>query len=288
MDIIASHQQGLIEDLRAEAELLAGRTGDFTQRAATYHHLYQHSGRNHAFPLLAAHGALWGARHFQGGMRLGRLLQWRFGKRRRGDCMAALERFTEALRDINRQVCVETYVTYRLSGSAALRAEAERRIEPALLAGLDRVHAHRRAGTLAPAAERRALFELFYDWEQRTVVHAQLLAAFDAFDWPELRFMAGRPVIRFSYLGWRPLRFRDFTDHNERRAQGLAAFDRAERTGWDRVERTLAAYGALPEAFKANPAQAFYALQRHMAQRRRREAVGSADFHPDDSVRLAA
>jgi hypothetical protein len=71
MDIIASHRSGLLDALREEAEDLAGRTGDFAQRAATYHHLYQHSGGNHAFPLLAAHGALWGSKHFRAGMRLG-------------------------------------------------------------------------------------------------------------------------------------------------------------------------------------------------------------------------
>lgn len=288
MDIIASHQAGLLEELRAESVALAAGIGDFAQRAATYHHLYQHSGGNHAFPLLAAHGALWGAQHFRAGLRLGGLLKWRFGRGRRAQMVDALERFTVAMRDINRQVCVETYYCYRLSASAALRDEAVRHIEPALLEGLDRAHAHRRAGTVAPVEERRALFELFYDWEQRTVVELQLKAAYDAFDWPELSRMARRPAIRFSYLRHRPLRFRDFTDQGERRVKGLAAFDRAERRGWKRVEQDLATYRALPAAFATNPAQAFYALQRQLAERRRKVDLSGDMFRPDEAVRLAA
>ena len=45
--------------IKREAEILAGDTMDFSRRAAVYHHLYQSSGGNHMFPLIAAHGALW-------------------------------------------------------------------------------------------------------------------------------------------------------------------------------------------------------------------------------------
>ena len=287
MDIIASHRSGLLDALREEAEDLAGRTGDFAQRAATYHHLYQHSGGNHAFPLLAAHGALWGSKHFRAGMRLGGWLKWRFPSARRRDAIDALARFTETLRDINRQVCVETYFIYRLSAVPALRPEAERLIEPSLLAGLDRMHGHRRAGTLAPLAERRALFELFYDWEQRTVVHARLTEAFAAFDWPELERLARRTNVRFAYLGWRPLRFSDFASREERREKGLLAFDRAERRGWAAVERSLKAYGLMPPPFTANSAQHFFAIQNAHAERRRRVRRELLGVSAEEAVTLA-
>ncbi|GAA0599662.1 hypothetical protein GCM10009416_42150 [Craurococcus roseus] len=59
------------DEVRREATLMAGGIHDLAQRAGVYHHLFVHSGRNHVFPLLAAHGALWARGHFQKGMRLG-------------------------------------------------------------------------------------------------------------------------------------------------------------------------------------------------------------------------
>lgn len=285
MDIIASQRQWALEELLAEAEALAGRTGDFEQRAMVYHHLYEHSLGNHGFPLLAAHGALWGADYFRRGQRLGRWLQWRFRGARRAEAMAALERFAETLRDINRRVCAETYLAYRLSGSAMLREEAERRIAPRLLLALDGIHTARREGRAAGRDERRELFAAFFEWEQEAIVTPHLTEAFAAFDWPELNWLARKSVIRFSYLGRRPLRFRDFSSREERLARGMAAFDRAERLGWSKVARDLADYGALPAGFLANPARHFYALQRKLAEKRRRQQSG-----PDaaiETVRLA-
>ena len=287
MDVIAAHQQGLIEQLRLDAEALAGRPGDFAQRAATYHHLFQHSGGNHSFPLLAAHGALWGAGYFRTGMRVGKLLSYRFRRGQRGDRLAALDRFTDALREINRKVCVETYFVYRLSASRALRGEAEARIEPVLLDALDQIHAHRRAGTVAPMADRRALFDAFFEWEQRAVVTPHIDQAFADFDWPELARIARRPAIRFVYLGWRPLRFADFASAEERLAQGRRAFERAERHGWAKVERSLAAYGEMPRSFIANPAQHFYALL-HGLQEKRRNRWREACDRDSLGVALAA
>ena len=49
---------------RREAELMAGSRSDLAQRATVYHHLFRHSRGNHVFPLLAAHGALWGKGYF--------------------------------------------------------------------------------------------------------------------------------------------------------------------------------------------------------------------------------
>ena len=285
MDIIASQRQYALEELLAEAEALAGRTSDFGQRAMVYHHLYDHSLGNHGFPLLAAHGALWGADYFRQGRRLGRWLQWRFRSARRGQAMAALERFAEALREINRQVCVETYLAYRLTASTMLRGEAERRIEPRLLTALDTVHAARRSGRLASRDERRELFAAFFEWEQEAIVGPQLTAAFAEFDWPELNWMARRSVIRFAYLGRRPLRFRDFSSREERLAKGMAAFDRAERKGWDKVATSLAAYRALPPGFLANPARHFYELQRRIAEKRRRCQI-EPGFGSEESVTL--
>ena len=54
MDIIAAHQQGLIEKLAEEAAALAGRAKDFGQRAVVLHHLYDHSRGHHQWALAEA------------------------------------------------------------------------------------------------------------------------------------------------------------------------------------------------------------------------------------------
>ncbi len=66
----------LVDSLRGEAKALAGNIGALTQRASVYHHMFQHSGRNHTFPLLAAHGALWAKGYFQAGIRFGSAAAW--------------------------------------------------------------------------------------------------------------------------------------------------------------------------------------------------------------------
>ena len=72
MDAIELHQH--YDRLTAEGVRLAGQLADVPQRATVYHHLFFESGRNHVFPLIAAHGALWARGYFAFGMRLARLL----------------------------------------------------------------------------------------------------------------------------------------------------------------------------------------------------------------------
>src|SRR5262249_21337632 len=55
-----------------EAGSLAGALTDLKRRATVYYHVYLESGRNHIFPLIAAHGALWAKGHFDYGRQLGR------------------------------------------------------------------------------------------------------------------------------------------------------------------------------------------------------------------------
>ncbi len=66
------------ESMRHQAERLAGGLGDLAQRATVYHHLFEHSGRNHIFPLLAAHGAMWAKGYFRFGKRLGQICSWQY------------------------------------------------------------------------------------------------------------------------------------------------------------------------------------------------------------------
>lgn len=167
--------------LRDQAVTLAGGTGDLAQRASVYHHLYAHSGGNHAFPLLAAHGALWASGYFRRGMRFGALVAraHEIGGADRAALMQALHRFAEDFRDINRRVCVETFFIYWLTARPHLRAEAERMVPPGLLAAMDHCHDVRRRGVRLVESERRKLFEAFFLWEQANIVGPSIDSAFD-------------------------------------------------------------------------------------------------------------
>ncbi len=267
MDEVGHHPE--LVALRARAVVLAGTTRDLAQRASVYHHLFAHSGGNHSFPLLAAHGALWASGYFRRGLRFGALVARlrSLGGADPAALMARLETFAERFRDINRRVCVETFFIYWLSADPRLRNEAERVIPPQLLVQMDRCHAARRGGYALNDGERRALFEAFFLWEQANIVGPSIDFAFADFDWPLIHALALRPKIRFAYFAHDPLCFRNFGDTRERIEMGLRAFDRAQAAGWPAVEQALADYDIMPDAFLANPARYFTALSESLLPR---------------------
>jgi hypothetical protein len=250
--------------LRAEAVRLAGGLNDLAQRATVYHHLFEHSGRNHAFPVIAAHGALWARGYFRFGMKLGWWLSWQDalapGLRRRR--LADLATFADAFRDVNRRVCIETYTTYHFTARYGEHPNAAEFVAPELLDALNPIHAARLAGRELPNTEKRRIFETFFLNEQATVVGPTIQAAVEAFDWPLMKFLALQPAIRFAYFPrLRPFWFRDFSRKEERIEKGLRAFDLAARAGWDAVESSLADYAVLPDAFFAGSAEHFQTIR---------------------------
>lgn len=251
-----------IEILREQATVLAGSTRDLMQRATVYHHLYAHSGGNHSFPLLAAHGALWASGYFRKGIRFGTLVA--FARSLKGDDRIALlyrlNSFAEDFRDINRRVCVETFFIYWLTARSHLREEAERIVPADLLDAMDGCHAARQRGRALSSAEHRDLFKAFFLWEQANIVKPSIEQAFAEFDWPLIHRMALRPKIGFSYFTASPLSFRNFCDTEERIEMGMRAYDKARTIGWDKVEHCLTDYGIMPSEFSVDPIRFFQSL----------------------------
>ncbi len=244
MDLIEAHDR-----IRATAIRRAGTPDDLVLRATTYIDLYRHSGGNHGFPLLAAHGALWGARHFRRGRIVGRALAYLTGLEpaERARQLARIDAFALALKEINRRVCVETYTAYHLSDRFGDKPELANLIPETLINALLRCHVARKAGQKLSARERRTLFAAFFMWEQSTIVGPAVQAAVAKLDWPLLRAVSVRPPIGFAYFPrttW--LWFRAFDDAEERILRGKQAFDLAERCGWDHVEACLSRYRLLP------------------------------------------
>ena len=260
LDALRHHYQRL----HHEATRLAGGLNDLAQRAAVYHHLYEHSGGNHAFPLIAAHGALWARGYFRLGMRLGWI--WSLtdlaSPERRRLRLEKLAGFADAFREINRRVCIETYTSYQFTAQFGTHAQAGELIDPTLNEALGRLHFARQRGQELPDADKRIVFEAFFRHEQAHVVGPRIAEAIAEFDWPGLRAIALRPMIRFAYFPWRRLLlFRDFSRIDERINNGLQAFAIAAEVGWARVENGLRRYDILSPAFFQNPIAHFARLR---------------------------
>ena len=250
------------DSLHHDAERLAGGLTDLAQRATVYHHLFEHSGRNHVFPLIAAHGAMWARSHFRFGLKLGSWCSYAMSPSTRRKRLKQLDAFADAFRDINRRVCIDTYTSYHFSERFGDHPEADQSVPATLLTVLNHCHAARRKGQELSTQDKRWVFNAFFLNEQETIVGPRIQSATEAFEWPVMRFIALRPIIRFAYFqGERPLFFRSFSNHHERIANGLRAFDCAAAVGWEHVTASLKNYAILPDAFFASSSQHFAAVR---------------------------
>lgn len=269
--------------IHREATLLAGGLNDLRQRASVYHHLYEDSGGRNVFPLVAAHGALWGAGYFALGMKVGALLsaQYLFQPAVRREKLRQLHAFADAFREINRRVCIEAYCAYHFSKRYGHVKGIDEYVPPRLLGALNTCHRAQAEQQPLPAEQRRALFEAFFLWEQDVIVGPAVEQAIAALDWPLIRHVALRPRIEFAYFSSsREMKFSDFASTAERIEKGLRAYELAEQTGLDRVEAALGRYGVLPRAFFAGSAGYFEGLR----QRLLTQASGQFQSAPSEPV----
>lgn len=259
--------QTAYESLKTEATTLAGGLTDLSQRATVYHHIYRASGGNHVFPLIAAHGALWAGGYFRFGLNLGKCLSWQYGwnPRLRRQRLEQLDHFADAFRNVNRQVCVDTYVSFHLTDRFGDHPEIEQYIPSNLLASYRMLHTARTQTQPLSDTQRKMIFEAHFLHEQQTIVGETVKEAVANFDWPLVRFLALRPPVRFAYFpNARRLWFRNFADQSERITNGFTAFDMGASVGWEKVENALADYQTLPTAFFAGPTEYFQTLRNHL------------------------
>lgn len=243
---------------------LAGRLADVPQRAAVYHHVFFDSGRNHVFPLIAAHGALWARGYFAFGLRLAECLSWQYGLEPavRHQQLEYVAAFADTLRDINRRVCADTYASYHFTALFGNHPAAADIVAPTLLDSLLRVHAARKAGRELSDDEKFIVFNAHFLNEQEHVVGPTIASAVADLRWPLVRLIALRPVIRFAYFrrGDR-LWFSDFSDREQRIANGMRAFELAAHAGWQTAAAALRDYAVLPDAFFADSKRHFAGLR---------------------------
>ena len=264
MDIIASHQHGLIEKLNEELVALAGRASDHVQRAVVLHHLYDHSRGGHVWALAEARRALVTARAIA--KLRAKLNGWGWSSRSREEAGNALNLFEQGIGEAARARTAAAYCAYRMSATPPLWAEAERSLAPSLLTALSLCHAARREKTDMLGEDRDALAAECEAAASLAVDELAVERGWAAIDASRLKRVAHR------LLGAKAL---------ARDAEML------RRKGWARAETELRADPALPAAFRANPAQHFYALQHALAERRRQKWRQACDCE-EDAVALAA
>lgn len=255
----------IFEQLQQDGQQLAGELTDLSQRATVYHHVFRDSGGNHIFPLIAAHGALWARSWFSFGMKLGRVLAWQYALspevRRRQ--LAKLQDFANTFRDINRRVCVDVYANFHFTKQFGNHPDASKFVPDDLLQALNCLHAANRAGIELTDDEKREIFTAHFLSEQKHIVGPTIEKAVAEFDWPLLRTLALRPIVRFAYFP-RPFLFRNFANRDERVERGLLAFDTAASAGWSHVEQALRSYDVLPERFFTTPTEYFAQLRENI------------------------
>lgn len=253
--------------IRQEAETLAGESGDFIQRACVFHRIFEHSGGNHAFPLLAAHVALWGSANFKIGMAVGRVLSLGFVGQpdRRRAKMTMLNDFCAAFQEINRRVCVESYTTYFMTARHGDHPDIASYVPVELVEALSKCHEARRNGQVLDGTALRNVYGTFFLWEQNNVVGPGVEAAVAALDWPLVLWLAMHPAIRFGYFPLtKHLWFRAFDNHEGRIKKGMQAFDIADKSGWPSVARSLKSYNLMPASFVLAPLKHFDGIKRDL------------------------
>lgn len=251
------------ETIKASAESMAGDIYAIPRRAAILLAIYEDSGKNHNFSLMAAHGALWAYGYFETGGALGRLIAKRYfyNRKEKAFRIGILNEFADSFRRVNRQVCIDTYTNYQFVKQFGGRSEAADLLPPSLYDALCRVHAARRDGRELTPDERRAVFEESFRCEQEITVAPGVQQAVADFECPVMKFLCLHPVVRFSFFPrFRYMMFRDFSRTQERIAKGFLAYEIGQKRGWNRVQTGLHRYGHAPLELSGTPEARFSEL----------------------------
>ena len=237
------------EQFRTEAYALAGGLNDLDRRAGEYRRLYRDSGGRNAFPLIAAHGTLWGAAFFRKGMLGARVLALPYLLRpaQYRTRMQAVTQFCDRFRDINRRVFAESHAIYHYTKLYGATPAIRAALGDDFAELLADCHHSRRANAHFGERKRARLFAAFIDWEQAHVVAPLVDAAFAQFDWPLVARLALSTKVKFAFFPrGTALEFTNFASREERMARGLAAYGHAEAAGLARVEAALEHYRLKP------------------------------------------
>lgn len=231
---------------------LAGGPGDMPQRVALLHSIFEDSGRNHAFPEVALHGALWAYAFYERRGAVSRMITYRYfyDRDERARRAYMLFAFSQGFKEANRSVFVDTYANYHFTKRHGEMPGAEAVVAPELLDALNRVHHAARSGRTLPPRERGHVFETSLLFEQETTVGPKVKSEVAKFDCPILTAIVLKPIVRFNYFPrMTMLRFRDFGNTEERIEKAVRSYELAEQAGWPHVAECIRYQGILPDRF---------------------------------------
>lgn len=244
----ASASDRLAQDyqrIRAKATELAGAPGDIPARVRELEEIYLDSRGNHAFPIVAAHGAMWAQGYFARGGAVGEAISYRYfyDEAERERRLAMLNEFAVSFQKTNRQVFIDTYTNYWFSKIHGRDPGADRYIPRELLLGLNAAHEATAAGRTLSAGAHRDLFIQALHWEQESMVARSVEEAVARFDCPILKALALKPVVRFQYFPRsRVFFFGNFANKNERIERAVESYDLAVQAGWEGVLDSMQDY----------------------------------------------
>jgi hypothetical protein len=235
------------EKIKADARTIAGAPSDILPRVRAHHAIYVDSKGNHAFPLIALHGALWGYDFFETTGKLGELISYRYflDKEEKATRLAMLNEFAEGFKAVNREVFIDTFTNYHFTKQHGREAGAETFVVPELLEALNEVHAAASSAHVLEDAKKKEIFVRALRFEQEITVAPGIERELAKFDCPILRALCMKPIVRFSYFPiLRTFYFKDFSNKDERIERAIRAFDIAAYRGWDRVLTSIDGYGS--------------------------------------------
>lgn len=234
------------DEEKARARALAGAPSDILARVAAHRAIYADSRGNHAFPLIALHGALWGYDFFEVTGRLGELVSYRYflDKEEKAVRLGMLNGFAEGFKAVNREVFVDTFANYHFTKKHGTVPGAEAFVRAELLDALNEVHRASATQRTLDDARKRHVFTQALRYEQELTVAPGIARELAKFDCPILRALCMKPIVRFAYFPlWRRFYFRDFANQDERVERALRSFDIAADRGWDFVLDAMNGYG---------------------------------------------
>lgn len=241
MRLAGADPEAIVAAIERDGQALAGRADDMSGRAQVYRELYAASGNNFIFPLIAAHGALWGRWYLCVGRlaaRIVNLLDWNAWPS--AERVASFDRFVDALKIINRDVLTECYVAFHLTRTLGRHAVVKTRLSHSIIELLTGMHAATSRGESLAVAEQRRIYETFFRHEQERVAAPAVERAFAQLRWPYMNGICRRPWVWLAYFRYgKSLNFRDFAAAEERIEKGLISFDRAAALGWPSIETLL-------------------------------------------------
>jgi hypothetical protein len=230
-----------------QAVQLAGEPLDMPKRALILDEIYRDSDGNHAFPLIALHGALWGYDFFKVTGPIGNAIALRYFYDRKlmAEKKRLLNEFSVSFQKTNRSVFIDTYTNYYFTKQYGHEAGAEKYIHPTLLAALNEVHEAALTRQHLSPAKLKEVFQTALYYEQELTVGPNVHRAVQNFNCPVLTFFALKPVVHFAYFPFgAAFFFHDFSNQQERIRYATEAYDLAVHVGFDKVERTMRNYSA--------------------------------------------